>query len=189
MPFPDPTTDDAASLMWDAVVAILTSETNIGPSGPGSGNNPNGRLASVNYVHESIDLWYPKLPVCGVQLDHVDYKEDYGQHATWVKAHFKIVVAADSGPPDASGKMTLDAAMRKVRTLIADGKGNGICPIFRDKANFQLPATPGETDYTAAESGFTGYALTWEFPEQTNLSPRAVGTIGFWASTKAMRNV
>jgi hypothetical protein len=173
--------DELSSLMWDALVSVLEGEMNVGPTGIGSGSNPDGRLQTLFFVHESLDLWSNDLPSCGIQLVKVECDEKYSQHNDWVKCRFKILVAAKANKDPETGLVVLDDAMRRVRAIVADGKGNGIVPILRDKANFRLNGT-------AAESHVDGWEYAWEFPDKTDTDARAYATIHYSAAGQAAKN-
>lgn len=170
--------DELASLMWDRIVTILQSEMNVGPDKiAGSGTNTNGRLQTLNYVHDTIDLWWPQLPVAGVQLVKSDCSERYGQREDYAKITFSIVVAAEATKDPETGLFVLDSAMKQLRTLVADGSGNGIGPILRDKNNFTLNGL-------ASESHVEGAEFQWELPNQADAMPRAYAHITFSARQK-----
>ena len=177
---PDMYADELASLMWDKIHHILKSEMSVGPAGPGSGANPNGRLQSLYFISQSIDLWSGELPAVGVQLQTIDC-QPYSTKADIAHITF-IIVAAAKSLPDASGNLALDDAMRRVRYLVSDGKGNGIGPILRDKENFTL-------GNLAMRTHAKKWTFAWEFPDNTDADARAYATLEFIAEQKVMKAV
>lgn len=160
-----------AQQQWDQLVAIIISEMNVGPTGPGSGTNPTGRLQQLKYCHKSIDMWTGLFPSAAVQL--IDANEDpVATHRHDLFAKFWIRVAASSTPttaasfasplaPGAPVPANLDDAMQQVKTIMGDGAGNGMGAVLRDRKYFNLAtaAIPGGVAY---RTDITGFKFDWQ---------------------------
>ncbi len=172
--------DELSALIWDKLVAIIGSEMNVGPGGPGTGANPNGRLQTCYMVHESIDMWSNLLPSIAVQLEEVDCSQSYSNIHDYARIVFTVAVATQANIDPTTGKIILDDAMKQLRVLIADGAGNGVGPVLRDKNNFNLGGL-------CAESHVERWHLEWQLPTVTNADARAFAFITYTARNKVLK--
>jgi hypothetical protein len=165
--------DELSALQWDTIVSIIQAQMNVGPTGAGSGTNPTGKLQTLQYVSKSIDLSSNTLPACGVQL-HTTHFENFASQQLMAHSTFFILLATSAKTNPTTGLAILDDAMMQLRTLIADGQGNGIGPILRSRANFNLNGY-------ALRTLLSDWQLAWDLPEQTDQEPRAFATATYSA--------
>lgn len=135
------TMDELSSQQWAKLITILQGEMNVGPTGPGSGTNPTGRLQKLYDLRKSIDPWTGLYPWCGVQLVKVT-EGDYASHAHVVTSVFHIVIGTKSNAKSAAAggfaQPNLDDAMAQLQTIRSDGNGNGVTTVLRDSNNYGL---------------------------------------------------
>jgi hypothetical protein len=165
--------DEKVAQIWDTIVSILASEMNVGPNGPGTGTNIAGRLQTVLEVRQSADIG-PNYPCIGVQQQRCTFSVS-GTSRQAFEATFHVIIAAVASVAEATGLVTVDAAMTQLRQITADGQGNGVGPILRDQANFQLNGL-------AQRTLLSSWEYAWEDPRATDAQPRvfAVGTFQVW---------
>jgi len=152
------TLDELSDQQWAKIMSLLQTEMNVGPTGPGSGTNPAGRLQGLYDLRKSIDPWTGLFPWCGVQL--VDVSErDYASRLHLVTSTFHIVIGTKS---DAKSAVTngfpqpnLDDAMAQLQALRSDGRGNGVASVLRDKTNYGLGGL-------ALKTWISGIKYDWE---------------------------
>lgn len=166
-----------AQEQWQQIIANIEAEMNVGPTGPGSGTNPTGRLQQLWYCHPTIDMWTGKYPVAAVQL--MDTVERVAAtHRMDVESHFIVRIAAQSTPQSAAAfraplmagvpaPANLDDAMAQLQTLISDGEGNGLSPVLRDRNNFNLKSA-SLPNGVAYETRITGIKFDWEMDAGNN---------------------
>jgi hypothetical protein len=160
-----------AQNQWAQLIALLSSETNVGPTGPGSGTNPNGRLQQIYRVHNSIDIWSGLFPAIAVQLMSVD-EVIVATHRHDLLSRFQIRIAAASTPKTAAAftpplvagmpvPANLDDAMAQLSPIISDGQGRGLTTILRDRLNFNL-ANATFPNGLAYQTDITGWKYDWQ---------------------------
>jgi len=166
-----------AQNQWTQLIALIEGEMNVGPTGPGSGNNPDGRLQQLYYCHQTIDMWTGLYPSAAVQLIDTTEKP-VATHRHDIESHFWIRIAAQSTPksaavfraPVAPGMpvpANLDDAMAQLKPIISDPQGRGMSAVLRDRLNFNLagPLFPAGSAY---QTDITGTKFDWELDAGNN---------------------
>ncbi len=120
--------EEHSAAQWAAIVSLLRAQ--IG----------SGLLPTVAYVGASIDLYTNQTPAIGVQLQRLKC-EQYSTQKVKVECDFLVLVAVRSNQVVNGSVITppnLDDAMTRAQAIVADGSGNGVANILRNKANQSL---------------------------------------------------
>jgi hypothetical protein len=153
--------DDFTFQAWQNLVKIIRGECNVGPTGPGTGQNVTGRLQLVYDVRASNHLSSGLYPAIGVQLRKAP-RTIAATNRIDITCNFEIVIAVQKQqkqdpitknviPP------TLDDAMNALQTVLSDGTGNGLLQVLYDKKYWGLPPTDGLGTVTGAPVGYRNY--------------------------------
>jgi hypothetical protein len=166
-----------AQNQWNQLIAIIESEMNVGPTGPGSGTNPLGRLQKLYFCHQSIDMWSGLYPAAAVQLMEAP-EFPVATHRHDIHSMFWIRLACASTPATAAAyrapfapgipvPANLDDAMSQLKALISDGQGNGMSAVLRDRLNFNLKNSQFPNGL-AYQTDITNWKYEWELDAGTD---------------------
>lgn len=171
--------DEVSLEQWAYLTQLLSNETNVGSTGPGSGTNTTGRLQKIWTVEQSIHITSGMYPSIGVQLVS-SREEEYSTHGHMLFTTFHIAIAAvDLGSPAGMNPTpaSLTVAMANLRPNLSDGIGNGVGAILRDSVNYLLGGL-------AIKTGIRSTTWDWKFDAGPGSAAFAYAVVEYYAQQK-----
>jgi hypothetical protein len=152
--------EDRCFAMWDYMFTVVAREQNFGAGGPGTGTNPMGRLQTVAMVGKSTWPNFSTFPFVGLQFRNFT-EEPYGaKRYHKFEAFFDIVVVVQVQTVG-ENILQLEDAWSALRLIVNDGNGNGVFPILRDAANYNMGVSVnGQAN--AESSHISDLAFAWD---------------------------